>query len=172
MALHTNLSTGDVHIVYNWTYADQATREAATGFVLADEGKLARQLDDNTLWMLIDYTSNEWLGVTSGSEGLTIPAHKTLRQLIHFIDNGPAEGFTSGAYRETTGTAFPTAITWYTDSGLSKKKIVEKLITWTGVLPTEIEWKMYDDSEVLIATLTDTISYSGPFEVSRTRVIS
>lgn len=104
--------------------------------------------------------------------GLSESAHAALRQLIHFIDNGPAEGFASGAYREVTGTIFPTAVIWYDQAGVGKKKIVEKLITWTGVNPTEITWKIYDSFETLLVTVTDTISYSGVFETSRTRAIT
>lgn len=109
--------------------------------------------------------------LVAGTGGLTADAHKTLRQLIHFIDNGPAEGFTSGAYREMTGTVFPTAVIWW-ESSSKLKKIVEKNITWTGVNPTTIEWKMYDtDGSTVLSTVTDTISYSGIFETSRTRAI-
>lgn len=109
----------------------------------------------------------------SGSGGVTESSHKALRQLIHFIDNGPADGFTTGAYREMTGTVFPTAIIWYTDSGKTEK-IVEKTITWTGVNPTTIAWKIYDDdvSNTLLVTVSDAISYSGIFETSRTRTIT
>lgn len=106
--------------------------------------------------------------------GLTESAHRTLRQLIHFIDNGPAEGFASGAYRETLPSAspFPTSVIWYTDSGKTDK-IVEKAITYTGVVPTSIQWKMYDtDGATVLATITDAISYSGVFETSRTRTIA
>lgn len=106
----------------------------------------------------------------SGS-GLSESGHRILRQLVHFVDNGPSEGFDSGAYRETTGTIFPTAIVWYDKSGEGKKKIIEKLITWTGVNPTQIVWKIYDSSAVLLATLTDTVTYSGVFETSRSRAI-
>lgn len=107
------------------------------------------------------------------ASGLTSEQHKVLRQGIHFIDNGPAEGFATGAYREVTGTIFPTAIIWYTDSGKTDK-IVEKNITWTGVNPTTIQWKIYDGdpSNTLLATITDTISYSGIYETSRTRAIA
>jgi hypothetical protein len=173
MALHTNLSVGDIHIPYNWSYADATAREAATGFVSTDEGKFARQENDNTIWMLIDYSNDGWVQIGGvGAGELTIEAHKALRQLIHFIDNGPAEGFVSGAYRVMTGTAFPTAVVWYNEDSVEKKKIVEKLITWTGVVPTTIVWKVYDSDEVLLSTLTDTISYSGVFETTRTRTIS
>lgn len=104
--------------------------------------------------------------------GLSEETHRALRQLIHFIDNGPAEGFASGAYRETTGTAFPTAIIWW-ESNAKLKKIVEKLITWTGANPTQIQWKVYaTDGVSVLATVTDVIAYSGPFETSRTRTIA
>lgn len=104
--------------------------------------------------------------------GLTVDAHKTLRQLIHFINEGPAEGFASGAYKEVTGTVFPSAIVWYDSSGANRKKIVEKLLTWTGVKVTMVVWKIYDESETLLATITDAITYNGIFEASRTRTIA
>lgn len=104
--------------------------------------------------------------------GISEAQHKALRQLIHFIDEGPAEGFASGAYREVTGGIFPTAIIWYDSAGEGKKKIVEQLITWTGVVPTTIVWKIYDAAEVLLATVTDSIVYTGISEASRTRTIS
>lgn len=110
--------------------------------------------------------------LVAGSGGLTENGHKVLRQLIHFIEGGPAEGFASGAYREVTGTVFPTSIVWWEDSGKTKK-IVERLITWTGVNPTTDQWKVYDtDGSTVLATVTDTISYSGLFETSRTRTVA
>lgn len=103
--------------------------------------------------------------------GITADAHETLRQLIHFIEDGPAEGFDSGAYREITGTMFPSSVVWYTDSGKTDK-IVEKLITWTGVNATSIQWKMYStDGSTVLTTVTDAVTYSGIFETSRTRTI-
>jgi len=173
LALHTDLEVGEIHIPYNWSYADQTAREAAVGFVPTDVGKLALQVSDKTFWMLDVYDPSEWVQVGGGGGGeLSIEAHKVLRQLIHFIDGGPAEGFASGAYREITGTAFPTAIIWYNEAGVSKNKIVEKLITWSGVFPATITWKVYDAAEVLLATVVDTISYAGAFETTRTRTIS
>ena len=39
--------------------------------------------------------------------------------------------------------------------------------------PVTEEWKMYDEDGVtVVETVTDTITYSGPFEISRTRTIS
>jgi hypothetical protein len=109
--------------------------------------------------------------ITGG--GITEAQHKVLRQLIHLADGvgGPFEGFSSGAYREVTGAVFPTAVVWW-DSAAKNFKIVEKLITWTGVNPTTIVWKVYDAVGVLQATVTDTISYTGIFETSRTRAVT
>ena len=138
---------------------------------------------DSTVEISRDASNNLTIkdGVVSGTKTLTDllagsdlseEQHKTLRHLIHFIDNGPAEGFVSGAYREVTGTVFPTSVIWYVDSTRAEK-IVEKNITWTGVVPSEIEWIMYDDDgETELATITDAITYTSTiFESSRTRTI-
>lgn len=109
----------------------------------------------------------------SGS-GISAETHKVLRQLIHFIDNGPAEGFATGAYRETLplASAFPTSVIWY-ESAAKLKKIVEKTIVYTGAFPTTITWEVYDvDGTTVLATVADTIVYSGAFETNRTRAIS
>jgi hypothetical protein len=70
MAKHEDLI--DAHVPYRWTYADAAAREAATSFSSDDVGKLSRQLDDNSLWMLTA-TTPTWLPVmvvpAGGGEG-------------------------------------------------------------------------------------------------------
>lgn len=111
-------------------------------------------------------------GVVTGlsGSGITAPQHEQLLQLIHFIDNGPAEGFATGATRTTTGTTFPSQILW---KRADNTKLVEKNITYTGAFPTTIQWKIYDaPGTTVLATVTDTISYSGAFETSRTRAIA
>lgn len=117
--------------------------------------------------------------LVAGTGGVTETSHKVLRQLIHFIDDGPAEGFLSGAYRETTpsGDPFPTSVVWW-ESAAKLKKIVEKTITRSGggatnVAPTPIVWKVYDvDGSTVLATVSDAVSYTGPFETNRTRTIT
>lgn len=105
----------------------------------------------------------------SGS-GLSEAQHKALLHLIHFIDGGPAEGFATGATRTTTGTAFPSQILW---RRADATKLVEKNITYTGAFPATIEWKIYAaDGIAVLATVTDTITYSGAFETGRTRAIA
>lgn len=66
MGLHANMDTGDgIHIPYAWTYADQSAREGASGFTGSDVGKFARQLDDNTIWMLVA-TTPTWMAIGGG----------------------------------------------------------------------------------------------------------
>lgn len=106
--------------------------------------------------------------------GMSESQHEALRQLIHFISEGPASGFASGAYKEILPAAepFPTSVIWYT-SAAKTNKIVEKLIVYnSNKTPNTITWKMYDPFDVLLATVIDTIAYNGIFEVNRTRTIA
>lgn len=101
--------------------------------------------------------------------------HQTLRQLIHFIDQGPADGFSSGAYKvvSPSGSIIPTSIIWYVDNTLAQK-IVEKTIVWTGIVPSTITWKVYNTDGVTVAhTVSDSITYvNNIFEHTRTRTIT
>ncbi len=47
-------------------YADAAAREADTGFTAADIGKLARQLSNNSLWMLLAESPVTWIQIGGG----------------------------------------------------------------------------------------------------------
>ena len=100
--------------------------------------------------------------------------HETLRQLIHLADgDGPMEGFASGAFQTTSpGGAFPTSFIWWESSAMLKK-IVEETVTYNGnkTIATD-QWKVYaTDGTTVLATVTDTISYSGVFETNRTRTV-
>lgn len=112
---------------------------------------------------------------SGGGGGITPFEHETLRQLIHFIDEGPGDGFLSGAFKEVlpTGSPFPTSITWYLDVAKTKK-LVEKFVTYNGShFPTQIHWNMYDfDGVTIVHTVIDDITYSTAFESTRTRTIS
>src|SRR5579859_2727900 len=113
----------------------------------------------------------------SGGSGITPTVHAELRQLIHLADGvgGPFEGFATGAYRVTSpsGALFPTNITWYA-SNLMLAKIVEKITSYTSFnQPSTVQWLVYDsDGVTILAMVTDTISYSGMFEINRTRSIT
>jgi len=113
------------------------------------------------------------LSVEGGGSGITTSQHEVLRQLIHFIDEGPGDGFVSGAYKVILNQPFPTNITWYTDN-TTLYKIIEKLITYNGShIPTIITWNVYNTDGITVAhSLTDTINYTNNIEISRTRSIS
>ena len=132
---------------------------------------------------LLYYDGYSWEKLPIGTDGYflqvanSIPSwrnHDAIRKLIHLASDGPYEGFTSGAYREMLPAAspFPTSITWYTNSSKTNL-IMEKLISYnSNKTPNTITWKAYDvDGFTLLATATDTFSYSGVFETSRTRTI-
>lgn len=97
--------------------------------------------------------------------------HKSLYDLIHFIDDGPADGFASGAYKETLPAAspFPTSFIWWTSAAKTQKLVELALTLNANKTPATEVWKMYDAAGALALTLTDTITYSGVFETSRTR---
>lgn len=115
-------------------------------------------------------------GVTQGLEitGSQI-IHDDIRDLIHFIDDGPASGFVSGAYKEClpAGDPFPTQSIWW-ESASKTQKIVELIITRDSEQKPIVEnWNMYEDDGITIKhSVTDTITYQDNFESSRTRVIS
>lgn len=69
--LHKDYGVGYIHIPYNWEYTDTTNRLAATGFTSIHVGKLARQLDNNSIWILTNYSPITW--VILG--GLPIPVN-------------------------------------------------------------------------------------------------
>lgn len=110
--------------------------------------------------------------ITSESNG-PVTVSKYLRDLITFIDEGPACGFASGYKEQGPAGPFPTQSVWYTDSGKTNK-IVQLTVVWSGSVTTSREWKAYRDDGVTVdCTVTDTINYTNSiFETSRTRTIS
>jgi hypothetical protein len=120
----------------------------------------------------VESTLSDLLATASGS-GVTANQHKALRDIIHFVDDGPGDGFASGAYREIVGQPFPTSITWY-ESNTKAEKIYETTITRPSVAkPTPIVHKMYGtDGTTVVVTIQDDITYDGLFEINRTRTIS
>lgn len=102
--------------------------------------------------------------------GMTETDHEKLRQLIHFIDEGPATGFTTGAYKEIVGGIFPTQEIWWESSAKSRKIVQTNITRNSRKQPSTVEWLMYSNN-VILATVIDTIQYDGIAETSRTRAI-
>jgi hypothetical protein len=117
----------------------------------------------------------DFITTSGGTSGITISQHETLKQLIHFINEGPGNGFATGAFKEILPVAnpFPTSIIWW-ESSEKLKKIISKTLTYNlNKTPSTILWEMYaEDGVTVISTILDTISYSGVFETTRTRSIS
>lgn len=115
------------------------------------------------------------LGMDGYGGGITAEQHQELRQLIHFIDNGPGIGFGTEMLRTTTpaGSPFPTNITWFNDlTGMYK--IVEKIITYNTNKTVASElWNMYDSTGTnIVQTVVDTFFYTNNvFESSRVRTV-
>jgi hypothetical protein len=110
--------------------------------------------------------------ITGG--GITENGHKVLRQLIHFLPDGPGDGFATSPYKETlpSGDIFPTSVIWWTSSA-KLIKLVEKTISYNvNKSIASIIWKIYDGTGTLLIQATDTISYTGIFETSRTRTFA
>ena len=170
-AIHSDQSPsiGGVHVIHAFSHADETAR-LAEPVVALDIGKVSKQADNDTFYLLTSVTPATWVPIGSGGA-----AHDGLRSLIHFIDSGPADGFASGAFHEILpfGNPFPTSYIWW-ESISQIDKIVELTVTrGAGQNPITEVWEMYDtDGSTVLTTVTDTISYSGPFETSRTRVIA
>ena len=67
----TQTVTDGIHISHAYEYANAAARTGASGFVAGDVGKLAKQTDTLTWWVLVD-TSPTWKELTPGSVSETI----------------------------------------------------------------------------------------------------
>lgn len=137
--------------------------------------------DDQTVGYHI---GSAWVNTTRGTIFFCISAsatvarwvsHKTMRDLAHFVESGPADGFASGAYEEILpdGDPFPTSDIWY-ESAAKAKKIVSLDTTYNAnkTINTEV-WKTYDiDGITPLVTMTDTYGYSGIFVSSVARTWS
>jgi hypothetical protein len=74
MTQHKNAGAGEQHVVHNWTFASESARIEAGAYVTADLYKLARQSDDNSLWMLTSFVVETgvptWTAVGGGGAAL------------------------------------------------------------------------------------------------------
>jgi len=178
MAGHATSDIASRHPIHGIrVFEDVSARDSYT-YTDADVGKVVKVSSPLAYYLVLSQSGGTatFSALGSSGSGITAEQHKALRQLIHFIDRGPAEGFASGAYMEILPAAdpFPTSIIWW-ESSSKFKKIVEKAVTWDSIpkVPIQIQWKVYDtDGSSVLSTVTDAISYSGVFETSRTRTIA
>jgi hypothetical protein len=57
---HSNLPPDQRHAPHSFEFADETAREAATGLLGEDVGKFALQLDDSSVWILLDDDPVTW----------------------------------------------------------------------------------------------------------------
>lgn len=76
--LHSAQTVADgIHIIHAFEYANAAARTGATGLVPEDIGKVARQLDNDSFWILTDDSPVTWVelaipgGGTPGAHAIT-----------------------------------------------------------------------------------------------------
>lgn len=93
---HRDAISGDIHVIHQFTYANAAARLAAV-LSSTDIGKVARQTDNETYWILKDDSPLTWqqLGAGSGSGG------------INYIENYDIESDASGYTAYADGAAAP-----------------------------------------------------------------
>jgi hypothetical protein len=86
---HDQLTGSDVHVIHSFTYADATTRNTATGLTVDDEGKVAKQEDDKTFWVLVDHTGPTWKQLTNGTPttGSTHDPNQFYRWVAAYRDN-------------------------------------------------------------------------------------
>lgn len=170
----TAASVGNILTITNAANSNNNGSFLINGFISSTSVRI-----DNTIGVAPDSNNGliNWIEKLPYEleNALGINDHSSIRDLIHFINEGPANGFSSGAYKEIlpSGDPFPTSVIWYTDNTKSFK-IVEKLITRNNnKMPISIVWNMYATNGInILHSITDTINYiDNVFESDRTRVI-
>lgn len=121
--MHGGLKGPDnMHVPYAWEFATQAARETGVGVDASGIGKLARQLDDNSLWMLVGTDPVTWKAAGGGGgfepgtrmlfQQTTAPTgwtkdashnDKALRVVSGAVGSGGSVGFSALFGRTATG---------------------------------------------------------------------
>lgn len=121
--LHSDQTVSDgIHIPYAFEYYDSSDREDAYGFSGNDIGKFARQLDDNSVWMLVDDSPTIWVRI-SGEETTDInEIRKAIQTILKDLDGYHPDITGQEHYRQLSG-AIQTVIKsldGYSSGGLSE----------------------------------------------------
>jgi hypothetical protein len=66
---HKTLGYTEQHVIHFKEYANAAARIGASGLAAADDNKIALQTDDNTLWILTDYSGPTWVALSLQADG-------------------------------------------------------------------------------------------------------
>lgn len=116
----------------------------------------------------------------TSQEAVSVNDHKNLQHFVHLSD-GISPGYLGHAspYLETSyapGTPFVSEEVWYTQLG--GNRLLSKSYTRdSNQSATLVVWRLYDGTSPgptppTVAAMSETISYNGVLEVSRTRSLS
>jgi hypothetical protein len=111
--------------------------------------------------------------------GLTAEQHKTLRQAVHLLPNGPYDGYfdsslSNNLYCEVTpnNNPFPTQATWYTAPDMLNR-IIQLNVTYNqNKTISSCIYYIYDSSNNIIKQITENFQYNGIFLSNITRTFS
>ena len=97
MSLHTTVGYADNHVAHSLEYANAAARVGASGLTADDNGRIARQTDDGSFWILTAYGGPTWVQLGGGASD---PAAKFGPQLVDgfikrcsFVHGAGGEGY-------------------------------------------------------------------------------
>lgn len=143
------------------TGATSSTSDATTYLSRPAAGAIA--LTDQLSGTL---TLEQLLTSVAGKPG----SHNAVQDIIHFLPDGPGDGWASGAVCvEGTSGPLSTGWVWYTDSSQTKR-IIAMARTYNGPLVLTEKYTLYSaNGTTVLRVLTDTFTYAGPLLQSRTR---
>lgn len=98
-------------------------------------------------------------------------SHQALIDIIHFLSDGPGDGWATGAYcvDSYSGLLLVSSI-WYTSSNM-QTPIVAQYLTYNGLLVATEKLVLYS-AGTAVRTVVDTWTNSGVFRTARTRAWS
>lgn len=108
--LHRDLAFGEIHVVHAFEFANAAARTGATGLVPSDVGRVARQLDNETFYILVDDSPVTWtqfsfaLIASNLKAGLIIPGSfsgNPKQATVTFVSAFPDTNYTITVEAET-----------------------------------------------------------------------
>jgi hypothetical protein len=82
---HKNSTGSDVHVINSFTYTNASARTSATGLLTTDIGKVARQTDNGTFWVLSNNSPLTWLQISFSTSVTAKTADYTIQNIDSVI---------------------------------------------------------------------------------------
>jgi hypothetical protein len=152
MGLHKNSTGNDIHVIYAFTYVSSVARNAATGLIAADIGKVARQLSDETFWILVDNSPLTWSQISVSSGAGTVSNNDLLLETDIPTPNNTYSNILSGGK--------VTNEIWVRTSDNSNIKTIDYTYSGSKVI-NEVRKVYFTDGITITAQLTISYIYNG-----------